>query len=67
MSRLKLLLMFPLVFSGKHVKLKEVKMMSGKNIEIRTTEPLQIHADGELLGQTPVEIQLEPVPLTIIL
>ncbi len=67
MSRFKLLLMFPLVFSGKHMKLKEVKMMSGKNIEIRTTEPLQIHADGELLGQTPVDIQLEPVPLTIIL
>ncbi|MBO8172162.1 MAG: diacylglycerol kinase family lipid kinase [Bacillaceae bacterium] len=55
-SRLKLLLLFPSVFAGRHIHHPYVSVLSGKHVSIKTSHPVAIHGDGEILGQTPLEL-----------
>ena len=59
MSRFKLLAVFISVFWGGHQKFKEVKMMTGNVLEIVSEELLEVHADGENVGKTPVKITIQ--------
>ncbi|SFB17973.1 MULTISPECIES: diacylglycerol kinase family protein [unclassified Bacillus (in: firmicutes)] len=67
LSRLKLLLVFISVFGGKHVGFKEVKSFEGRKIEIQTNEALYVHADGEYIGKTPLEVTIQPSALSVFL
>jgi YegS/Rv2252/BmrU family lipid kinase len=58
LSKLKLLLVFLSVFWGKHVRFKEVKMYTGNEISIESDSSLFVHADGEHIGTTPLDIHL---------
>ncbi|HEU4964778.1 MAG TPA: diacylglycerol kinase family protein [Bacilli bacterium] len=58
LSRLKLLLLFGTVFQGKHVRLPEVTVRTGRAVEVQSDRPMTIHGDGEILGTTPVGIEL---------
>ncbi|WP_338452412.1 diacylglycerol kinase family lipid kinase [Niallia oryzisoli] len=60
LSKLKLLLVFISVFFGKHTKLKEVRTLTGKKITITSKEPMKVHADGEIVGESPVDIEVLP-------
>ncbi len=55
-SRLKILSLFPTIYSGKHVNYKEVESRKVKAITIETTLPLPLMPDGEFIGKTPVTI-----------
>ncbi|MCP4898123.1 MAG: diacylglycerol kinase family lipid kinase [bacterium] len=57
MRRGRLLRLFPLVFSGEHVKLAEVETYQVRNIRITAEEEKPLAPDGELHGTTPVEIE----------
>lgn len=49
-SKLKSLKNFPLIFEGKHVKLTEmVKVITGKKIYVRFSEPCAVQIDGETI------------------
>jgi len=51
LTRLRLLKLFPTIFSGKHLNYPEfVEVKKGKNILISTEKELTIQADGELLS-----------------
>ncbi|MDP4163113.1 MAG: diacylglycerol kinase family lipid kinase [Bacillota bacterium] len=58
LSRIKMLFVFVSVFWGKHIYFKEVKTYKGKSISIRSSAPIFVHADGEHIGCTPLEIEL---------
>ncbi|WP_404329582.1 diacylglycerol/lipid kinase family protein [Mesobacillus maritimus] len=66
LSRWKLLFVFISVFWGGHMGFKEVRMFKGKNISIQTLKPVLVHADGEIIGSTPMKIQAVRDSLTII-
>ncbi|RXJ04030.1 diacylglycerol kinase family lipid kinase [Anaerobacillus alkaliphilus] len=66
LSRLELLLFFPLVFLGKHTLHPSVEMISGKEIEISSTSSVPIQADGEPLGSTPTFITIKNRELHVI-
>ena len=66
LSRLKLLLVFISVFWGKHVHFKEVKTFTGTEISIQSDSPIYVHADGEQIGFTPLNIHLQPKALQVI-
>jgi diacylglycerol kinase family enzyme len=55
-SKLKLLGVFPSVYLGKHLGLREVEYFSASSLRIETDRPLDVYADGELVCRTPVEI-----------
>lgn len=65
-SRWKLLGLFPLVFAGKHVDYPYVVMMRGSRIQVSADLPLVVHADGEVIGETPVSVSVQPQSLTIL-
>lgn len=54
LSRIKLLLIFITVFWGGHTGFKEVSSLTGRNIQINSKIPLNVHADGEDIGSTPI-------------
>lgn len=67
LSRMKFLMVFITVFWGGHVRFKEVSNFIGKNITIDTEDKLYVHADGEYIGETPLDIRVKhkEVPLLI--
>lgn len=58
LSKLKLLLVFISVFWGKHIYFKEVKTFKGVTASIHSSSALYVHADGETIGFTPLDIQV---------
>ncbi|HEY2360491.1 MAG TPA: hypothetical protein VGK36_05210 [Candidatus Angelobacter sp.] len=58
MNKLKLLCWVPTIFFGKHLRLKEVEYFQAMQIAIEAERKLDLYADGEWAGQTPVEIGL---------
>jgi diacylglycerol kinase (ATP) len=66
LSRWKLLFVFISVFWGGHTGFKEVQMLKGKKVSIQTLKPVIVHADGEIIGNTPINIQAVHDSLTII-
>lgn len=63
LSRMKLLLVFLSVFWGKHIYFKEVKQYTARKISIETDEKVLFHADGEVIGHTPMKIAVCPKSL----
>ncbi|WAA11759.1 diacylglycerol/lipid kinase family protein [Fervidibacillus halotolerans] len=65
-SKLKILMLFMTVFWGKHIYMKEVKILQGKRIRIRTDLPSLLHADGEYAGVGNVDIEIVPRALSLL-
>lgn len=65
-SRLKLLMLFPKVFSGKHMSSKLLKYVQTNHIKIETENPEIVNIDGEIKGNTSIEIVMHNQKLRII-
>jgi diacylglycerol kinase (ATP) len=59
-SKLRLLRLFPRVFSGAHLALREVEYAQCSGLKIASNPPLDIFADGEFIGRTPAEVRVRP-------
>nr|WP_309099629.1 diacylglycerol kinase family lipid kinase [Fredinandcohnia onubensis] len=59
LSRIKLLFVFATVFFGAHTKFKEIAEHRGVTIRIESDEKMIVHADGEFIGQTPVQVEVQ--------
>ncbi len=62
----KLLFLLPRVYGGGHLKQKEVHIYRGKKIKITSDIPVVVQADGEILTNTPVELEVIPGALNFI-
>ncbi|EEG76933.1 diacylglycerol/lipid kinase family protein [Dethiobacter alkaliphilus] len=58
LHRLQFMRLFPLVYQGKHVKHPAVQVLRGKQIAVKCAKPLHVHADGELIGKTPLKVEM---------
>ena len=65
-SKLRLLRLFPTVFSGAHLALPEVEYAQCSALRIESERPLDIFADGEFIGGTPAEVRVRPRALRVI-
>ena len=65
-GKLRLLRLFPKVYRGGHIGLQEVEYFRAERVLIESDVPLAVHADGEPLGQTPVEISVARRALRVI-
>jgi diacylglycerol kinase (ATP) len=52
----KLACMFPTVYLGRHLKVREVKYFKAARVRVETEKPRNIYADGEYVCTTPVEV-----------
>jgi diacylglycerol kinase (ATP) len=62
----KLARMFPTVYFGRHLRIREVDYFQAARIRVETETPLDVYADGEYVCQTPVEVTIEPAALQVI-
>jgi diacylglycerol kinase family enzyme len=65
-SKLKLLTVFPSVYFGRHLGIREVDYFATTRARVETDRPLDIYADGEYVGRTPVEIGVARKALRVI-
>ncbi|MGA2021447.1 MAG: diacylglycerol kinase family protein [Candidatus Sulfotelmatobacter sp.] len=62
----KLARMFPTVYFGRHLRIREVDYFQAAHIRVETETPLDVYADGEYVCQTPVEVTIEPAAFQVI-
>ena len=65
-SKLRLLRLFPVVYSGGHLRLPEVVYAQCSGLRIESEPPVQVFGDGELIGWTPAEIRVLPGVLRVL-
>jgi len=62
----KLVCMFPTVYFGRHLSIREVEYFQAERLRLETESPLDSYADGEFVCRTPVEGAIEPESLRIV-
>jgi diacylglycerol kinase (ATP) len=62
----KLFCMFPTVYAGRHLSIREVDYFHAARAWVETERPLDVYADGEFVCRTPVEVAIEPHALKIV-
>lgn len=67
MSRLALLGMLTKVQSGKHIEHPAVEVFKAKKIHIEPEQPSPLLVDGEVFGKTPLELEVKPGALSVLL
>lgn len=60
MSRARLLAALPRIYSGRHIEMKEVTCIRAKTASIETHPPKALLPDGELVGISPVRVEVHP-------
>lgn len=65
-DRFKLFCLFPTVYSGKHLKIREVEYFHVPRVRVETEHPLDVYADGEYVCRTPVEVSIEHAALKVV-
>lgn len=65
-GRLRLLRLFPKVFSGAHLGRPQVTYFQAAGLRVETESPLDVYADGDYVCRTPVEVGVLPGALRII-
>lgn len=61
-----LLRSLPRIYKGTHLTHPKVMMKQAKEIEIQSAYPLNLQADGELLGELPARFRVLPSALNVI-
>jgi diacylglycerol kinase (ATP) len=62
----RLVCLFPTVYSGRHLRLREVTHFRAARSRLVTETPLEIYADGEFVCRTPAELSVAPGALRVI-
>ena len=55
----KLACMFPTVYFGRHLSIREVDYFQAARVRVETETPLDVYADGEYICKTPVEVTVQ--------
>ena len=62
----RLFCLFPTVYAGKHLSIREVEYFQAPRVRVETEHPLDVYADGEYVCRTPVEVGVQSEALTVI-
>lgn len=62
----KLFCLFPTVYSGRHLKIREVKYFQAARVRVETEHPMDVYADGEFVCRTPVEMGVQSSALRVV-
>ena len=63
---LRLLRLFPSVYSGHHLSTPEVEYFQASRVRVETEPSLDVYADGEYVCRTPVEMGVHRAALKIV-
>jgi diacylglycerol kinase (ATP) len=62
----KLACLFPTVYFGRHLGIRQVEYFQAKRLRVETETPLVVYADGEYVCRTPVELTVQHRALQVI-
>ncbi len=62
----RLLRLFPSVYSGRHLKIREVEYFQASRVRVETEHPIDVYADGEYVCRTPIEVSVQRAALRVI-
>jgi diacylglycerol kinase (ATP) len=62
----KLVCMFPTVYFGRHLRIREVDYFQAGRLRVETQTPLDIYADGEFVCRTPAELRVQHRALKVL-
>jgi diacylglycerol kinase (ATP) len=62
----KLACMFPTVYFGRHLTIREVEYFQTPRARVETETPLDVYADGEFVCRTPAEFGIAPRALKVV-
>jgi diacylglycerol kinase (ATP) len=62
----RLFCLFPTVYAGKHLSIREVEYFKAARMRVESEYPLDVYADGEYVCRTPVEVGVQSAALTVI-
>jgi diacylglycerol kinase (ATP) len=62
----RLFCLFPTVYAGKHLSIREVEYFKAPRVRVETEYPLDVYADGEYVCRTPAEVGVQSAALTVI-
>ena len=62
----KLVCMFPTVYFGRHLRIREVEYFQAARLRVETQTPLDIYADGEFVCRTPAEVRVQHRALKVL-
>jgi diacylglycerol kinase (ATP) len=65
-AKLRLLRLFPSLYFGRHLEVPEVQYFQSDRLQIETAVPLEVYADGEYVCRTPIEVNIAPTALTVV-
>lgn len=66
MNKLKLFCLFPTVYFGRHLSLRQVEYFRAARLKLETEQPQDVYADGEYVCRTPIEVSIAPAALRVI-
>jgi diacylglycerol kinase (ATP) len=62
----KLFCLFPTIYSGRHLNLREVEYFQAGRVRVEAEHPLDVYADGEYVCRTPIEVSVQRAALKVI-
>jgi diacylglycerol kinase (ATP) len=62
----KLFCLFPTVYAGRHLGIREVNYFQTERARVETEYPLDVYADGEYVCRTPVEVSIQRAALHVV-
>jgi diacylglycerol kinase (ATP) len=65
-NRFKLACMFPTVYFGRHLRIREVDYFTASRLRVVTEYPLDVYADGEFVCRTPIGVGVRRSALSVI-
>ena len=65
-SPFRLLRLFPSVYAGRHLGIREVEYFQRAGVRVQPEEPQDVYADGEFVCRTPVEVSIERAALKVV-
>jgi len=66
-DRFKLFCMFPTVYAGRHLNIREVEYFHTARVRVETEHPLDVYADGEYVCRTPIEAAVHGAALRVVI
>ena len=66
-SKTKLLKLFPKLFSGEHIKSPLVEYRQVEKFSVIPKEDSSLNIDGELIGNTPIDVTMQPKMIEVLL
>ena len=66
LSKPSVLALLPKVFSGRHVEHPLVEVYDARHVRIEAERPLAVQADGEIVAESPISLQVVPSAIRVI-